>query len=570
MRYKGNGVSEGYAIGKVFRYQPIQPEITKNIIKDEDIDENLNSYNDICKKSKEKLNKIIESLKQEDEDKSKIFEAHINILEDEVLIEDIKTCIKVQKYRVDWAIHTTFETYIQLIGKSGNALIRERAADLLDVRNRLINEWFHVDNCSLDNLQEPLILLAHDLLPSDTARLDRKNVLAIINEIGGNTSHTAILARGFGIPAILGVEDAMSIFSEKELLIVDAFKGEIIRNPSEKHILEYKKKINEHNSYIEIMKDYLNKPALTKDEIKIEIGLNIGGLDQELEKQEQYVDTIGLFRTEFLYMNSKELPSEQEQYGVYKKVLEVYGDKPVILRTMDIGGDKTVPCLYMEKEDNPFLGNRALRLCFKHVEIFKTQLRAALRASVFGNLWIMFPMVSSVDDIYKAKAILEEVKNELIAKDISFSHNIKVGIMIETPSMVLMADKILNMIDFASIGTNDLCQYLTAVDRTNPSVSSYYQSYHPSLFIAIKDLAYKFNKANKPLSICGEIAGDPLVAPVLVGLGIRKLSMSFSSLAKVKKTISEKTLEEMKADALSVLSMDTSCEIEEYLKKSIK
>jgi phosphotransferase system enzyme I (PtsI) len=332
----------------------------------------------------------------------------------------------------------------------------------------------------------------------------------------------------------------------------------------------YRRKREEYLSCVKMLEQYLDRPAVTKDGRRIEIGLNIGSREEDMDSRRKYVDMVGLFRTEFMYMNSDYLPTEEQQFEAYMKILITFGKKPVILRTLDIGGDKALPCLALPKEENPFLGKRALRLCFDRPELFKTQLRAALRASIYGNLWIMFPMVGSMDDLRRAKKILEEVKQELAEEKIAFSKEVKAGIMIEIPSIAIMAEKAAKEVDFASIGTNDLCQYLLAADRINPEVAGYYQSYHPALFSLIGHVAAEFHKAGKPICICGELGGDELAVPVLVGLGMDRLSMNFSSVAKIKKLLSEMTIQQMQAYAQAVTGMDTAAEAEEYLRKVLQ
>ncbi len=570
MIYKGNAVSEGIAIGKVMLYQPFVPRVEEGRILKEFAGHSMEQLKAVLAKSRQELHTILDSLEKAGNDKYMIFQAHLDILEDEVILGDIADSIKNDCYNPDWAIFQIYNKYISKLEESREALIRERAADLRDVRNRLLRNWNGIEECSLDRLKEPVIVVAYDLLPSDTAAMDKSKVLAIITEAGSRTSHTAIIARSYEIPAIVSLRGALMLFKEEELVVADAIDGEIRTDLEEKELEHYRNKRSEYLRTVAETRQYIDKPANTKEGRHIDIGLNIGGLDDSIQINPGQADLVGLFRTEFMYMNSDTLPTEEQQRKVYKKVLLTFRNKPVVLRTLDVGGDKTLPCLSLPKEDNPFLGKRALRLCFDRIDLFKTQLRAALKASVFGDLWIMFPMVGSLDDIRKAKGILEEVKKELRAEGTAFKETVKVGIMIEIPSIAIIAEKAAGEVDFASIGTNDLCQYLLAADRINPEVGSYYQSYHPALFSLIGHVAAKFGEAGKPICVCGELGGDELAAPVLVGLGIGKLSMGISSVARIKRCLSGLTMEQMRTYADAVREMDTSAEVEAYLRKVLK
>ncbi|MDR3552590.1 MAG: phosphoenolpyruvate--protein phosphotransferase, partial [Clostridia bacterium] len=450
--------------------------------------------------------------------------------------------------------------------KAKDPLIRERADDLSDVRTRLLRLWFGVgQKGSLAALDRPVIVAAHDLMPSDTATMARDKVLAIITESGGETSHSAILARSYGIPAILGVEGILSVVHDGETVIADAIAGEVITQPAAQELAKYEKKRTQYLIRAAEIKTYLSAKPVTLDGTHIDIELNIGSAQPRELAGTEFTDGVGLFRTEFLYMGCTALPDEEDQFIAYKAVLQACGKKPVIIRTLDAGGDKQPECLRLLKEDNPFLGLRALRLCFDMMPVFKTQLRALLRASVYGNLWIMFPMVGSLGDIRFAKKIIGEVKMELAAQSIDYDPDIKIGIMVEIPSIAVMADIAAEEVDFASIGTNDLCQYLTAVDRLNPKVAKYYQSYHPAMFRLIGSVTEAFKKQGKPVSVCGEMGGDPIAASILIGLGIRKLSMNLSSVASVKKLITGLNIQKSERMAKTVLGLSTAAQVESFL-----
>ena len=531
----------------------------------------LESYQSLKSTCREQILALFDVMQQEHLDKAKIFTAHIDILEDEVINEEIVTLIESERVCADWAIYTVYENYIQILSKAKNQLSRERSDDLKDVRNRLLRIWAGVSNQGLSVLSHPVIVVAHDLLPSDTASMDKENVLAIVTEVGGYTSHSAIIARGFGIPAVLGVADITTIISNDELIAVNGIDGNVIVGPfTDKLLKEYEQMRTAFLSAKKKQQTYLVSKAATSDGHCIDIGLNVGS-DLKAETQNSsYVDFVGLFRTEFLYMLSSSLPCEEMQFNIYKELVESFNGKPVTLRTLDIGGDKDLPALPIQKEENPFLGKRALRLCFDEPEMFKTQLRAALRASKCGPLWLMFPMVGSMEDLRRAKAFLHEAMTELDSAGIQYDPNIKVGVMIEIPAIALMAPELVREVDFASFGTNDLCQYTLATDRGNPNISEYYQDYHPALFRLINLVAKTFIKAEKPLCVCGELGGQVLAAPVLVGLGINKLSMAFSSVAAVKQAFASYSLKEMQEMSEHVLRCDTQEAILNYLNNGQK
>ncbi|WP_082202917.1 MULTISPECIES: phosphoenolpyruvate--protein phosphotransferase [Clostridia] len=568
MIYEGTAVSDGAAIGRVFQYQPYQPEIRHETIAKAQADSCMEKYKCVLIQAEEELKQLIEGSELDEEEK-KIFQAHIDIVQDEEMSREIEDEIRDNLLSPQWAIQEVYERYIQIISKAKNALIRERAADLKDVCQRLIRLWDGGHENPLSSLAGDVIVVAQDLLPSDTAAMKTEYVKAIVTEVGGYTSHMAILARNYGIPAVLGVADIMKNTENGQKIAVDAKDGKVITHLTVDQEKQYQVMREEYLKKISDMRQYLPLVPETLDKTRIEVCLNIGSADKSELELESYTDGVGLFRTEFLYMSKKALPEEEEQFRVYKKIVTMYGERPVIIRTLDIGGDKKLDYLELPREDNPFLGLRALRLCFEMKPIFKTQLRALLRAAVYGNLWIMFPMVGSIGDIRFAKQIVEEVKEELREENISCRTDVKVGIMIEIPSIAIMADIAASEVDFASIGTNDLCQYLMAVDRLNPSVAKYYQSFHPAMFRLIRQIVEEFGKQKKPVSVCGEMGGNPQAVALLAGLGVRKFSMNASSLASVKKMISQMDICKAERMARTVLELSTAVQVEEYIKSEL-
>ncbi|MCU6748407.1 phosphoenolpyruvate--protein phosphotransferase [Faecalicatena acetigenes] len=564
MVYEGTAVSDGAAIGNVFQYRPCGRSVEESFIEAGKVEESIQAYREVLKKAEAELQILAED-KELEEEQRKIFQAHIDIVQDEAMGEEIEEEIRENLFSPEYAVQTVYARYIAVISKAKDALIRERAADLKDVSLRMIRLLSGKEENGLASLPGDVILIAHDLLPSDTAAMQKEHVLAIVTEIGGYTSHMAILARNYGIPAVLGVPDILIHTENGEKIAVDAHAGKVLTNLTQAQEKQYQVMRDEYLKKKNDMKQYIGVEPVTADGTKIEVCLNIGSADKNELELEKYTDGVGLFRTEFLYMSKKKLPTEEEQFAVYKKVAEIFGERQVIIRTLDIGGDKKLDYLELPQEDNPFLGLRALRLCFEMKPIFKTQLRAILRAGYYGNIWIMFPMVGSIGDIRFAKEIVQEVRDELEEEKIPYGRHVKVGIMVEIPSIALMADIAASEVDFASIGTNDLCQYLMAVDRLNPSVAKYYQSFHPAMFRLIKQIVEAFTRQGKPVSVCGEMGGNPQAVALLAGLGIRKFSMNASSIASVKKMISQLNICKAQRMSRTVLELSTAVQVENYL-----
>jgi len=524
----------------------------------------LDRYYSIKKEALDELEKLKLSIGSVDPAKAEIFTAHKEIVEDILINEEIPAKILNEHWAGDWAIYQVYETVLGVLRKTPDPLIAERAADFDDIRAILLRLWYGQKSSSLASLTEPCVVATRELKPSNTAGFNSGKILAILTETGGVTSHAAIIAKSYGIPTVLGIEGLLSDVKQGQFSAVDAEKGTVIIDPDEDIVKEYQEKSGVFNRDRKDAETFQKREAVTACGTRIDIGLNISNANDEELIAHSYTDGVGLFRTEFLYMGRNTLPSEEEQFATYRKVLECFGKRPVILRVLDIGGDKQVSCIEQKHEDNPFLGRRGIRLVFSNPAIFKTQLRAAFRASLYGNLWLMFPMVGSIDDIKKAKEIIAEIKSALKKEKIQFGE-VKIGIMIEVPSIALIADLAAKEVDFASIGSNDLCQYLCAADRMNVAVETYYQSYHPSMFKLIKETVSAFNNAKKPISICGEMGGDPFAITVLIGLGLRKFSMGAASVAVVKRAIAAVTVAQAEEMARKVLSLSTASEIENFL-----
>lgn len=559
---KGEPVSSGIAIAKAYIYEPLELNTCKVAFAKGMEREYLRQFLDTVVKAKEELKLIYDELAEESEEDAQIFMSHQVVLEDECILQEIRKAIEKERMYPDTAIEIVFGKYVNALSDLSDPLIAERSKDLRDIEKRLIRIWQGKKAHKLSELNEDVIVVAHDLLPSDIAALNCSCVKGIITEIGGEISHCAILARCYGIPALLGVKEAIRKIPDGVELGLDALTGEVIVRPTDEDNERLDKKLKRFLEKYEDEKQYLDKPAITKDGLDIKIGINIGSANFDVD--DNWFDYVGLLRTEFLYMERSSMPTEEEQFEVYKKILQRVS-KRVTLRTLDIGADKTLPYLKVAKEDNPFLGKRALRLCFEHGDILLVQIRAALRASVYGKLRIMFPMVASMDDIYHAKAYVEKAMSQLDSEGIPYDHDIRIGVMIETPAIGLIADMVAEEVDFASIGSNDLTQYCCAADRSNIHVSEYYQSYSPAMLRFLSTIFDAFHKKGKRIGICGEMAATPKGAVLMVGLGARWISIDVNNIASVKEALSNVTLSEAKNMAEFCKNLRTETEVKAFL-----
>jgi phosphoenolpyruvate-protein phosphotransferase len=561
MELNGIGASAGIAVGRVFLYESkhIKPE--EKTFPAEELTLQLYRLNKSLRAAGEELDTLAASLGETPQ--GKIIAAHCQIIEDEEIVGLARDMV-TEEYKVpEYAVYAAFDEFIRLLEDTGDPIISARAADLHDIRERVLRVLTGAPKKSLAELSEPVIVVSYDLSPSDTLTMDRKNVLAIITETGSITSHTAIIACSLGLPAVLGIKDCVGILTDGETVAVDAVNGRVCSALTEQELFVWQERRAEYARQMEEERLYIDKPGRLADGTAIEIGLNIGNAQDN--DSYRYADFIGLFRTEFLYMDGNHLPTEEEQYQAYKQVLEQADGKPVTLRTLDIGGDKQLPYFPLPKEENPFLGLRALRLCLAYPELLRTQLRAALRASVYGSLWIMFPMVGRLADFEMAKSIYEEEKVNLLAENIPVGREIKLGVMIEIPALALMAKQVAKAVDFASIGTNDLCQYLCAADRMNTEVADYYEMFSPGMVVLLRDVIRAFSQEGKPLSVCGEMAGHPQGCVLLAGLGLRKFSVGKSKLASVKAILAACHLSNIQRAAMLCCEAGSPKEIEKSL-----
>ena len=544
---QGIAASDGIAIAKV--YTLTEPDLTVTKVTVEDSEKEVSRLDDALAASIKDVELIKETaLKNLGEEEAQVFDAHLMVLSDPELIGQVKDSITSNKVNAESALKEVTDMFISIFaGMEDNPYMQERAADIRDVSKRILAHLLGVKIPSPATIKDEVIIVAADLTPSDTAQLNRQYVKAFVTDIGGRTSHSAIMARSLEIPAIVGTKEVTSIAKDGDIIIVDGLSGDVFLNPSEEVIAEYRAKAEAFAAQQAEWEKLKDSKTYTKDGHQVELAANIG-TPKDLEGVvNNGAEGVGLYRTEFLYMDSHEMPTEEDQFEAYKAVLEGMNGKPVVVRTMDIGGDKELPYLPLPHEMNPFLGYRAIRISLNEPEMFRTQLRALLRASVYGKLRIMFPMIATLNDFRGAKALLEEEKAKLIAEGVAVSDDIQVGIMIEIPAAAVLAHQFAKEVDFFSIGTNDLIQYTMAADRMNERVSYLYQPYNPSILTLIKHVIDSAHKEGKWAGMCGEMAGDQTAVPLLVGLGLDEFSMSASSVLKTRSLISKLTLEDMKA-----------------------
>jgi len=565
---KGIGVSPGIVIGKV-----LLKEEKKIIIEKKGItsyEEEIKRYKVAMENSKSEIQDIYNNvLKNIGEKEATIFEAHLMILEDPEMLEQIEKKIQDDKVNAEWALKEISEMFIAMFDAMDNEYMKERAADIKDVTSRIMKKLLNIEEVNFGQLANEVIIVANDLTPSDTSQIDKKKVLGFITEIGGRTSHSAIMARTLEIPAIVAVKDITKKVKNGDLIVFDGEEGLIFVNPDEKIVKQYEEKKLEYNKSQQALSLLIGKESTTLDGKTVELAGNIGTPKDLSSVIGNDCEGIGLFRSEFLYMDRTSAPTEEEQFAAYKEVAQKMNNKPVVIRTLDVGGDKELDYLNLPKEMNPFLGYRAIRVCLDKVDIFKTQLRAILRASAFGNVKIMFPMISSIEELRAAKVILQEVKEELLKENIVFNEKLEVGIMVEIPAAAIISDLFAKEVDFFSIGTNDLIQYTTAVDRMNEKISHLYNPFHPALLRLVKMVIDSAHKENKWVGMCGEVAGDPKLIPILIGMGLDEFSMSPISILKARGIIRSISQEKMKALAEQVVNLPTAEDVEKFIEKNI-
>ena len=564
---KGIGASVGIGIGKAVVIKDIELDIKKRNI--DNFEFELELFNKALEHTKQRSKAMAETLRKRVGSKeAEILEGHVLLMSDPMLIAEIETGIRTQMLNSEYVLEDVCERFAAIFESMDDELMQQRATDMRDIKTRLQKSVLGLEDVDLSELEADSILIAKDLTPSMTAGLDPEKVTGIITQFGGTTSHSAILARALEIPAILSVAEILDKASDKDPICMDGESGELYINPSQEIIEDFKKKQIEQIEFKKILETYKGKESVSKDGRKVEIAANIGKSGDVKKVLEYDADGIGLFRTEFLFMDRDSIPNEEEQFEAYKKVAVAMEDKPVIIRTLDIGGDKEIPYMNISKDENPFLGYRAIRLCLdRKDDIYRPQLRALLRASAFGNIKIMLPLITSIEEVYEAKQLIEEEKKNLDAQGIDYNKSIKVGVMIETAAATLIADILAKEVDFFSIGTNDLIQYTMSVDRGNDKVSYLYSVYNPAVLRAIKHIISEAKKAGIQVGMCGEAAADPKLIPLLLYWGLDEFSMSASYVLKSRKLVTDTDIQSLKDMEEAVMALESESKVRAFLEE---
>ena len=564
-KLKGIIASNGVAIAKLFLFSKEELVIDKSNISDQDkdlhvkkVEDAISSYfNDLDYKEKNEQN----------EEVLNIVRAHKELLQDPYFVDTIKEKIQNENKNAELATNETVEQMVMVMSALEDEYLKERADDYKDIGFQVLCKIKNVVPKDLSKLDEECIIISKELTPSDTSNMDKEKVLGFATDLGGKTSHVSIIAQNLDIPALVGMQDVSSNVKGEELAIIDGNQGILIVNPSEKEIEDYKNLIEKEKEEKQRLEKVKNLEAKTLDGKVCEVSANIGNIEDLKVAIEHGCDGVGLFRTEFLYMENDHFPTEEEQYEVYKEATQMLGEKPLVVRTLDIGGDKGLDYYDFPKEENPFLGYRAIRFCLDHQDIFKDQLRALLRASAYGNLKIMLPFVISTDEIKQTRLILEELKKDLDKEGIAYNKDIDLGIMVETSASIIMADKLIKYSDFFSIGTNDLTQYTLACDRGNENISDIYNNFNPAVIRSIKHVIDESHKVGKWTGMCGQFASDTKATKLLLGLGLDEFSGSASKLPKVKDIILNSNFKEEEKFALTILDLEDVKDVEESIEK---
>ncbi|HEC2172761.1 TPA: phosphoenolpyruvate--protein phosphotransferase [Staphylococcus delphini] len=562
---KGIAASDGVAIAKA--YLLVEPDLSFSNEKTDNPEAEVQKFNEALNNSKIELTKIRNHAEEQlGADKAAIFDAHLLVLDDPELIQPIEEKIKNESASAPQALTEVTQNFITIFESMDNEYMKERAADIRDVAKRVLAHILGVELPNPSIIDESVIIVAHDLTPSDTAQLNKQYVQGFVTNIGGRTSHSAIMSRSLEIPAVVGTKSISESVQQGDMVIVDGLTGDVIVNPSDDEIKAYQHKRESFFAHREALKQLRDEPSKTLDGHEVELAANIGTPNDLEGVHNNGAEGIGLYRTEFLYMGRDNMPTEDEQFEAYKKVLESMEGKRVVVRTLDIGGDKELPYLNLPEEMNPFLGYRAIRLCLDQPEIFRPQLRALLRASAYGKLNIMFPMVATIQEFRDAKALLLEEKENLKREGVEVSDDIELGIMVEIPSTAALADVFAKEVDFFSIGTNDLIQYTMAADRMSERVSYLYQPYNPAILRLIKQVIDASHQEGKWTGMCGEMAGDETAIPLLIGLGLDEFSMSATSILKARRQIKDLSRTEMVQLADRALNCATVDEVVDLVK----
>lgn len=568
--YKGTGASSGIGIGRAVIVEEEELVIRREMVAD--VEAELERFKGALEQSLKETERLAADLSTRvGEKEAEILQGHIMLLSDPMLTGEIENSIKNENVNSEFAIENVCNMYADMFASMEDELMQQRATDMRDIKTRMQKALLGIQSVDIASLPAGSILVARDLTPSMTAGINPANVAGIVTELGGRTSHSAILARALEIPAVVALGGLMEAVSDGDEVILDGSSGEVFVNPDAQVVEEYTAKREAFLKEKKELEQYIGKPSVTRDGVKVEIVANIGK-PEDVDKVLQYDgEGIGLFRTEFLFMDRTAMPTEEEQFEAYRKVAVAMDGKPVIIRTLDIGGDKEIPYMGLEKDENPFLGYRAIRLCLdRKDDIYKPQLRALLRASAFGNIRIMIPLVTCIEEYREAKALIEEIKKELDAKGIAYNPDIQVGIMVETAAASLIADLFAREVDFFSIGTNDLTQYTMSVDRGNKKVSYLYSTFNPAVLRSIRHIISCAREQGIMVGMCGEAASDPMMIPLLLAFGLNEFSMSASAILRARKLITSYSTRELQAVADKAMSFATTAEVEQYMREFVE
>ena len=564
----GIAASDGIAMAKAYRLDEPILLVEKRVIKDSDAE--VRRFHQMLQKSRNELTEIREKARRDiGRVQAAIFDAHLLVLEDLDFLTPIEKKIQTENLNAEFALQETVTMFVQMFEQSDNVWMRERVIDIIDVKNRLLANLLGVYLPNPSLIAEDVILIARDLSPSDTAQLNPHYVKGFITERGARTSHSAIIARSLNIPVIVGMEKDIHLIAHGDFLIVDGYRGQVHIDPTPELVQQYESEQIAQEEKVRNWDRFIDQPTMTNDGHQVILAANIASSSEGQTVLSNGAEAVGLFRTEFLFMGRTEMPSEEEQYEIYKNILIEMQGKPVIIRTLDVGGDKFIPYWKRPPENNPFLGYRAIRYSLKEPVPFETQLRAILRASVFGNVKIMFPMVSTLSELREAKRIVNKIRLELKNDGVEVDEDIEIGIMVEVPVTALMADTFVKEVDFFSIGTNDLIQYTMAADRMNEQVAYLYQPYNPAILRLIKMVIDEAHKQGKWVSLCGEMAGDEVAIPILLGLGLDEFSMNATSILQARSYINQLSLSEMEELAQAVLYMESADAVKEFVQQTL-
>ncbi len=567
--YKGTGASAGIGIGKVVIVEEKELVIKRENITDAAAE--VQRFKGALETSMKQTEALAADLAQRvGEKEAEILNGHIMLLSDPMLTGEIEAMITNDSVNSEFAIETVCTNYANVFASMGDELMQQRAADMKDIKTRMQKVLLGVESVDIAALPEGSIILAKDLTPSMTAGINPANVTGIVTELGGRTSHSAILARALEIPAVVALTGILNEVKNGDVLVLDGTDGTVLVNPEDSILAEYQGKRAAFLKEKKELEQYIGRPSVTKDGVHVEVVANIGK-PEDVDKVLQYDgEGVGLFRTEFLFMDRDAMPTEEEQFEAYKKVAIAMNGKPVIIRTLDIGGDKEIPYMGLEKDENPFLGYRAVRFCLdRKDDVYRPQLRALLRASAFGNIKIMIPLVTCIDEYRQVKALVEEIKQELTDKGFAFNKDIPLGIMVETAAASLIADIFAKEVDFFSIGTNDLTQYTMSVDRGNDKISYLYSTFNPAVLRSIKRIITCAREEGIMVGMCGEAASDPMMIPLLLAFGLNEFSMSPSAILRARKMITEYSTEELQAVADQAMGFATTTEVENFMREFI-